>query len=180
MRLGFNGANLDEIANEAKAVALLCTKGHPNIVEVLAHGRLSIVNYYIDMELCDLSLAELLKRKAKGEGLEDWYLHLPRRENVDDRIFFTIALMQELANGLYFIHKHDKVHRDIKPENGTTFSIHFLTVFASSLFGTHRLVETRRLRSCHSRHNNGVTWYGTLTRDGVLCRSGTFIGGEIQ
>jgi serine/threonine protein kinase len=120
--LAYNGTNQQEIVNEAEAVALLCTKGHPNIVEVVAHGHLSMVNYYIDMELCDLSLAELFKRKPKGEGLQDWYLQWPI-ETVNDRIFFTIALMQELANGLYFIHKHDRVHRDIKPENSTTLPL---------------------------------------------------------
>jgi serine/threonine protein kinase len=96
--LAYDGANQQEIANEAEAVALLCTNRHPNIVEVLDHGHISVVNFYIDMELCDLSLAKLLKRNPKGEGLQDWYLQWPI-ENLDDRIFFLVALMQELANG---------------------------------------------------------------------------------
>jgi serine/threonine protein kinase len=114
-----------------EAVALLSAKGHPNIVEVLDHGHISMVNYYIDMELCNLSLTELLKRKDKGEGLRDWYLQWPTG-NREDKLFFIGALMQELANGLYFIHKHDQVHRDIKPENGNTLSkLQILTVFQS-------------------------------------------------
>jgi serine/threonine protein kinase len=102
--------------NEAKAIALLCTKRHPNIIEVIDHGRLSF-DYYIDMELCDTSLADLLRREPRKRGMENWYLQWPI-ENFDDRLFFILAVMQELSNGLYFIHAHGRVHRDIKPENG--------------------------------------------------------------
>lgn len=115
--MAYSQANRKAVEDEAKAVTLLCTQGHPNIIEVLDHGQLSFVNYFIDMELCDTSLADLLKREKRKDGMEDWYLQWPI-ENVQDRFFFILALMQELANGLYFIHGHDQVHRDIKPENG--------------------------------------------------------------
>jgi serine/threonine protein kinase len=106
-------------ANEVNAVTLLCTKHHPNIVEVVDHGQLNVDYYYIDMELCGLTLADLLKEQDKGEGLRQWFLQWPIAD-LDQRNFFILALMQELANGLYFIHKHDQVHRDIKPENSET------------------------------------------------------------
>ena len=117
MRLAYNAATQKEVENEVNAATLLGTKGHPNIVTVLDHGHLSFGNYYIDMELCDTSLADLLKREKRKVGMEDWYLQWPI-DNLDDRLFFILALMQELSNGLYFIHGHDQVHRDIKPENG--------------------------------------------------------------
>jgi serine/threonine protein kinase len=78
------------------------------------HGALDDVNYFIDMELCDLNLREFLREeKVKPD---DWFLHWPI-EDPDDKAFFIIALLQEIANGLYFIHAHDLVHRDLKPEN---------------------------------------------------------------
>jgi hypothetical protein len=177
MRLVYNGWNNQaEVANEAAAVALLCTKGHPNIVQVVDLGHLSIVNYYIDMELCDFSLAELLKREDKGEGLRDWYLQWPIAD-LDDRIFFIIALMQEVAN---FIHKHDQVHRDIKPENGSTLCLQVLTVFHSPLFCTNWMVETRRFWSRHARHNDSITQHRPLPRHSMLRGSGTFDRRQIQ
>jgi serine/threonine protein kinase len=118
MRVVGGPANRKAVEDEAKAVALLCMNGqNPNIIHVLDHGYLSFVNYYIDMELCDVSLAELLKRENRKDGIENWYLQWPI-ENFDDRISFILALMQELSNGLYFIHGHNQVHRDIKPDNG--------------------------------------------------------------
>jgi serine/threonine protein kinase len=111
-------ADRKAVEAEAKAVTLLCTGGwEPNIIHVLDHGYLSFVNYYIDMELCDISLADLLKQEKREDGLVNWYLQWPI-ENFDDRIFFILAFMQELSNGLYFIHAHDQVHRDLKPANG--------------------------------------------------------------
>jgi serine/threonine protein kinase len=117
--MAYSPGNRKAVEDEAKAVTLLCTKGHPNIIEVIDHGQLSFVHYFIDMELCDTSLADLLKREKRKDGMQDLYLQWPI-ENFGDRLFFIVALMQELSNGLYFIHGHGQVHRDIKPENGTS------------------------------------------------------------
>jgi serine/threonine protein kinase len=119
LQIAYSPANRKAVEDEAKAVTLLCTKGHPNIIEVIDHGQLSFVHYFIDMELCDTSLADLLKREKRKDGMQDLYLQWPI-EDFKDRLFFIVALMQELSNGLYFIHGHDQVHRDIKPENGTS------------------------------------------------------------
>jgi hypothetical protein len=78
MRIAGSPANRKAIEDEAKAIALLCMKDeNPNIIHVLDHGYLSFVNYYIDMELCDISLAELLKGKKRQDGIENWYLQWP-------------------------------------------------------------------------------------------------------
>ena len=103
--------------NEVKAAKCLGTKSHPNIIQVFEHGVLDQVNYFIDMELCDLNLREFLRgEKVKPD---DWFLHWPI-EDLGDRLFFIVALLQEIANGLHFIHAHDQVHRDLKPENSTS------------------------------------------------------------
>ena len=103
--------------NEVKAAKCLGTKSHPNIIQVFEHGVLDQVNYFIDMELCDLNLREFLRgEKVKPD---DWFLHWPI-EDLGGRLFFIVALLQEIANGLHFIHAHDQVHRDLKPENSTS------------------------------------------------------------
>ena len=100
--------------NEVKAAKCLGTKSHPNIIQAFEHGALDQVNYFIDMELCDLNLREFLRgEKVKPD---DWFLHWPI-EDLGDRLFFIVALLQEIANGLHFIHAYDQVHRDLKPEN---------------------------------------------------------------
>ena len=115
MRGGSSDRKLAE--NEVNAIVLLCKESHPNIIEVLEHGQLSAAQYYVDMELCYISLEDLLKQEERDDRKEDWFLHWPIKD-FNDRLFFIIALIQELANGLYFIHNHDQVHRDIKPGNG--------------------------------------------------------------
>lgn len=114
MRWSGNESERREVENEVKAVTALCTKSHPNIIQILQHGKLDLVNYFIDMELCDLSLREFLRgEKVKPD---DWFLRWPI-EDLEGRLFFIWAFAQEIANGLYFIHGHNHVHRDIKPEN---------------------------------------------------------------
>jgi Protein kinase domain len=144
MRLAYNQMNRKAVEDEIKAVTLLCRNGHPNIIEVIDHGQLSIVNHYIDMELCDISLADLLKRPKRKDGMEDWYVQWPI-EKFEDRLFFILALMQELSNGLYFIHGHDQVHRDIKPENGMCFGFRSNLIGGSALLRPYGMVEAHRL-----------------------------------
>jgi len=46
-----------DIENEVRAIDKLCKPdGHRNIIIILDHGWLSFDLYFIDMELCDLSL----------------------------------------------------------------------------------------------------------------------------
>jgi serine/threonine protein kinase len=106
-----------QIENEVKAATTLCTQGHPNIIQTFEHGALDRLNYFIDMELCNLNLRQFLRGdKVKPD---DWFLHWPI-EHPGDKGVFILALMQEIANGLYFIHGNGVVHMDLKPENSIT------------------------------------------------------------
>jgi serine/threonine protein kinase len=116
MRWVGNQKERQQAENEIKAATTLCTLGHPNIVQTFEHGALDHFNYFIDMELCDLNLKEFLAGEKVGPN--DWFLHWPIPQ-FGDRMFFIIALLQELANGLSCIHLQNLVHRDLKPENST-------------------------------------------------------------
>src|SRR5271156_5768013 len=62
-----------EIEQEVKALQKLCRTGHPNIVTVLRLGQLPASPlFFIDMELCPMSLEE--------------YLYPPSPQKTDERI----------------------------------------------------------------------------------------------
>ena len=168
-----------EAKNEVATVALLCTKSHPNIVEVFDHGPLSHVYYFIDMELCQLSLAELLRRKTRTDGFDEWYLQWPI-EDFEDRLFFIVALMQELGNGLYFIHFHDKVHRDIKPEN-SNYILPCARTNRGSLIFCHRwTVEIHGFRNYHGWYHHVSCLDGGIERYGLLRSARAVARSEVQ
>ena len=52
----------EDIKTEAQAIQKVCGKGsHPHIIELLRIGELrSSSDYFIDMELCDLNLADYI------------------------------------------------------------------------------------------------------------------------
>ena len=108
-----------EIEHEALAIRKICENGsHSHIVEVLRLGQLRNTDYYfIDMELCDMNLAE--------------YIHRPTPPNPSDSIPYFIKnappplkahqiwnIMKQIASGVSYIHTLNMVHRDLKPTNG--------------------------------------------------------------
>lgn len=94
----------------------LCHKeSHLNIIHLLDHGVLVDKSvYFIDMELCDISLEQYMNGTSAIMGfhrLQDW-------KKLEPNIFLITAIMQQLLSGLAFIHKSGKVHRDLNPKNG--------------------------------------------------------------
>ena len=68
-----------DIELEAEAIKKVCGKGsHPHIVEVLRIGELRhSSDYFIDMELCDLSLADYIKGENPGDALPFYNKSVP-------------------------------------------------------------------------------------------------------
>jgi mitogen-activated protein kinase kinase kinase len=107
-----------EIDNEVQAIDKLCKNSHRNIVQVLHHGSLIFTPsvYYIDMEFCDSSLRDYLKGETV-QPLHDWDIVFSQG---DERRQFIQRFMQQVLEGLIFIHEQSLVHRDLSPENGNS------------------------------------------------------------
>jgi serine/threonine protein kinase len=113
-----------DIDNEIRAIQKLCQNEHMNIVQVFEYGRLKPdgVTYFIDMELCEVSLANYMKGH-EIEGLISW----PTIRSQNKVISHAYYILQQVLNGLLFIHSLGEVHRDLSPHNGTLLSLFKLT-----------------------------------------------------
>ena len=102
-----NMENNDKVAtSEYAAFAKLNSIGHENIVKI--HNVLSIDNnIWVAMELCNYGDLNkyFINRYFKQ--------HLTEAECIKARIRF----MEQIANGIAFLHSKNIVHRDIKPTN---------------------------------------------------------------
>ena len=49
-----------ELSNEIRVINKLNKRAHDNVVEIFTHGDLSPVVYFIDMELCEGNLRDLV------------------------------------------------------------------------------------------------------------------------
>lgn len=103
-----------DIENEVRALEKLCTSKHPNIVQVLGHGKLKEDGafFYIDMELCDTTLG----RYIHGEQVKDLVNWETIVQNNEIR-FHAYNIMREILRGLFYIHSLGVVHRDLNPRN---------------------------------------------------------------
>lgn len=88
------------LARFEREAELMMELRHPNIVQLLGHGRLRALPYIVMEYLDGMTLSEVLE--AKGGKL-------PAAE--------TVALVKPIAAGLAFLHRAGLVHRDIKPQN---------------------------------------------------------------
>jgi serine/threonine protein kinase len=109
----------EDIEHEAQAITKICGQGaHRNIVAVLKLGELRDTSYYfIDMELCDLNLAEYIHRQALPNPLESipYFIKDAPPPMKAQQIW---NIMQQIASGIKYIHSLKVVHRDLKPTNG--------------------------------------------------------------
>ena len=115
------------VMNEFRAVSKLCRPGmHRNIVSVLDYGKFPHGDvYYIDMELCDITLDYFIARDWPPE-LRD---HIPQSlADPQGSTFFSQwwNIMEDITSGVAYIHFHNEVHRDIKPRNSTNLIRDFL------------------------------------------------------
>ena len=113
----------EDIENEVDAIKQMCTTRHGNIVQILRHDWFKSGEiYFIDMELCTLSLhdyiyhtqeysqhATALSNDHHAFVFEDSSPHL--------KLINIWTIIGHVAHGLEFIHERHYVHRDLKPLN---------------------------------------------------------------
>lgn len=119
----FGYITTENVLNEVRAVGKLCKPGgHKNIVPVFQYGAHSTNPYYfLDMELCDLNLNAWIARK--------WDVAIQNKMpyftgNLSAKINMTQiwAIMEDITNGVAFIHSKGETHRDLKPANDPSHS----------------------------------------------------------
>lgn len=118
-----------EIEQEAAVIDKICMSEHRYIVQVLQHDWFeSDPGYFIDMELCVLTLHNYIYNRAPFiEQNPDLSINAPIFV-LDDCSAHMKALniwtiVNHIAQGLSFIHQENYTHRDIKPPNSNFTSV---------------------------------------------------------
>jgi serine/threonine protein kinase len=108
----------EDVENEIRAIDRLCRPGgHPHIISILDHGWLSYDSYYfIDMELCDLSLHDYIY-VSQAAPVSGNSVFVSKESDLLSTIQNIWIIQAQIADGLGFIHSQNLVHRDIKPRN---------------------------------------------------------------
>ena len=128
---------IEDIEREIRVVQALCLpQPHRNIVAVLDHGQLERGFYYLDMELCDLSLDNYINKPPTPTMQNDvphlMSGHIPARTKMSH----IWDIMEDVSDGTAFIHAHGHAHRDLKPSNGSSSSFLWPQIKSSSVFAT--------------------------------------------
>jgi hypothetical protein len=105
------------VEKEVRAIKVLCRLGaHENVVQVYHHGLLWYRDsYFIDMELCNLSLHDYIHQKTPVQLPESLQPFLKGDGSSLPQIW---TIMSQIAKGVEYIHSQHQIHRDIKPSNG--------------------------------------------------------------
>jgi len=104
------------IENEVQAITKLCEKGaHLHIVRVLKIGELRDTRFlFIDMELCDLNLAEFIHCTRAQVSVPTYFI---KDLSPPLKVRQIWNVMLQITKGVKYLHSKDIVHRDLKPAN---------------------------------------------------------------
>ena len=91
-------------------------------VEVFRHGKFLPSYYFIDMELCDMNLECWIERKW-DLVLEKKLPYLTGNFPSRTRMAEIWDIMEDVTNGVTFIHSMKEIHRDGKPRNSKPHSL---------------------------------------------------------
>jgi serine/threonine protein kinase len=110
---------LETVQNELRAIDKLRKPSHKNIVHVIKHGELKYMSlYFVDMELCDLNLHKYINRIWTPE-IETEMPYFTMTLTPRMRLAQLWSIIEDITEGLVFIHSLKEIHRDLKPRNGS-------------------------------------------------------------
>jgi serine/threonine protein kinase len=115
------GVTMEAVEHEIQVLKKLCGPNtHINIIQVLNDGLLPGLPYYfIDMEVCELSLKDYIHRATLAEP-SDSLPYFVRDAGVGVTVLQIWNIMRHIASGIEYIHSQGHAHRDIKPANSVS------------------------------------------------------------
>ena len=98
---------------------------HCNLIHVISHGLLDGESYTIDMELCDSHLENYIRGDVDIAFEMRCASELGQFTEMGGRSgpWHKWDIMEQICEGVKFIHSKDLVHRDLKPRNGLSQQI---------------------------------------------------------
>lgn len=135
------------MAEEIAVMVKICMSEHWNIVQVHDWFE-SNLGYFIDMELCDLTLHDYIHNRGtfvseNSNLLNDAPFFVLEECTAELKLLNVWNIIEHIAQGLEFIHQEHYTHRDIKPLNGN-HSLLTRDTDLSSLFSSNESMENRR------------------------------------
>jgi serine/threonine protein kinase len=118
-----------DFTEKTRLAEKICGGSHRNIVGLLGKGYSENLQYYMQMEECDLSLEEYVNHGKVAHRLLAWPTHPWPTDNFEhtnkqnQRVFIIVAILQQILSGLVHIHKHKTIHGNLHPRNGNHVGI---------------------------------------------------------